>query len=77
MKWIWCQGCGEQVPLKLVKRAQHDRSFGVCAGCLKTWETAGKICAVCHTAVAEVHILAFSLERQGFSHGECGGVALL
>jgi predicted amidophosphoribosyltransferase len=77
MGWIWCQRCGEQVPQKLIKRARHDRFFVICAGCLKAWETEGRLCAVCATPVAETHTLAFSQERQGFSHEGCGGVALL
>lgn len=77
MAWVWCQCCGKQVPQKLIKRARHDRFFGVCAGCLKAWGTEGKLCVVCDMPIAEAHTLAFSRERQGFSHAECGGVVLL
>jgi pyruvate/2-oxoacid:ferredoxin oxidoreductase beta subunit len=77
MAWVWCEGCGELLPQKLIKRARHDRSFGVCPGCVKAWETEGRTCAVCDTSIAEGHTLAFSRERQGLSHGECGGVVLL
>lgn len=38
MKWVWCQSYGELLRHTLIKRARHDRSFGVCIGCIKGWE---------------------------------------
>lgn len=64
MAWVWCQGCGEQVPVKLAKRARHDRSFAVCFGCLRRWEAEGQLCTWCNTQIAKVHTLAFTPERQ-------------
>ena len=76
MVWVWCQGCGEQVPQKLIKRARHDRGFGVCSTCLRAWEAKGSICIVCETPVKGRQTVAFSTELKGLTHVDCGGLPL-
>lgn len=73
---IRCQSCGQMVARKVIRRSRRDRSFGVCNSCLRRWEGKGRVCVICETPVERTHALAFSSERNGFTHVDCGGLPL-
>jgi predicted amidophosphoribosyltransferase len=73
---IRCQSCGQMTARRASRRSPRDRKFGVCITCLRAWEAKGKICIVCETPVKGTQTLAFSAERKGFTHFDCGGLPL-
>jgi hypothetical protein len=71
-----CTLCESRVPAREAFRAPDRVNGVVCRACFERWESAGRRCAECQTAVAGPQEVGAFFERRSLGHADCGGVRL-
>ena len=74
---VTCEICKARVAKRRARRGQDGRGSCVCNTCFTAWETAGKKCAECQTAVRGMQAPGIFAGGKGLGHSDCGGARLL
>ena len=74
---VTCDLCKTRVARRQARRGQDHRRACVCDRCFVAWETGGKKCVDCQTAVRGVQDFGIFADGKGLGHTDCGGARLL
>lgn len=71
-----CQACGQAFPRGEMMLSPRERGFGVCRGCVESWDRSERRCVRCQTEVKPTQQVAFSQDPKGLGHWDCGGTPI-
>jgi len=75
---ITCVFCDRRVPKKDAITVRERKGVGICKGCYRAWEQAGRRCGLCGSIVqGPQEVGAFGKPKRSFGHADCGGVRLV
>ena len=77
LRRVTCGVCGAAVEKARAKPTLGSGFTAVCNPCYELWSRSGRICAKCHTSVADPEHAGLFTDRRALGHAHCGGALVV